>query len=106
MQPSFWNLQDKILTQQVVELLDEVVSPVRIEFAHPLDVAQEKSLGQESSQRRLINRGRMLIHHGANLDHWFDQLLRRQDITESQGRVEDLTHCARVDNTTGIIKSL
>jgi hypothetical protein len=23
-----------------------------------------------------------LIHHSANLNHWFEQLLRRQDITQ------------------------
>src|SRR5256886_9617629 len=69
-------------------------------------MTQKKSLGQESSQRRLINRGRVLIHHGANLDHWFDQLLRRQDITQAQGWVEDLTHCACVDDTAGVIEPL
>src|SRR5258707_8357755 len=69
-------------------------------------MTQEKSFGQESSQRRLINRGRMLIHHGANLDHRFDQLLRREDITQAQGWVEDLTHCACVDDTAGVIEPL
>src|SRR5437016_10736391 len=48
----------------------------------------------------------MLVHHSANLDHWLDQLLRRQDIPQPQRRVEDLTHCARVDNTAGVIKPL
>src|SRR4029450_7561853 len=48
----------------------------------------------------------MLIHYCPNLNHWFDQLLRRQHITQSQGAVEDLTHRARINNTTGVIKSL
>src|SRR6266513_1933797 len=106
MQPGFRNFQDKVIAQQVVELFDKEFSSVRILLPHPLDVTEEKSLGQESSQRRLINRGRMLVHHGANLDHWFDQLLRCQDITQSQGGVEDLAHRACVDNATRVIKSL
>src|SRR5438132_3993062 len=48
----------------------------------------------------------MLVHHCTNFDHWVDQLLRRQNITQSQGGVEDLSHCACVDNTACIIKPL
>src|SRR6266705_4093599 len=48
----------------------------------------------------------MLIHPCPNLDHRFDQLLRREDITQPQGWVEDLTHCARVDNATGVVEPL
>src|SRR6267143_833995 len=106
MQPSFRNFQNKVLTQQAVELLHEVFSPIRIQFSHALDVAQEESLGQESSQRCLINRGRMLVHHSTNFDHWLDQLLRRKNVTQSQGGIEDLTHCACVDNTAGVIQPL
>src|SRR5437899_10699441 len=48
----------------------------------------------------------MLVHDSANLDHRFDQMLRSQDITQPQGWVEDLTHGACVDNTTGVIEAL
>src|SRR5439155_11106630 len=48
----------------------------------------------------------MLIHHGANLDHRFDQLFRRQDITQAQGWIKNLTHCARVDDAASVIKPL
>src|SRR6266478_940342 len=48
----------------------------------------------------------MLIHHGPNLDHWFNQLLWRQDITQPQGWIENLAHRARVDDTTHIIEAL
>lgn len=106
MQTSFWNFQNKVLTQQIVELFDKVFSSVGVQFSHPLDVTQEKPLGEESGQRCLINRGGMLVHHRANFDHWFDQLFWRQDVTQAQGGIEDLTHCACVDNTTGVIKTL
>src|SRR6266550_3236314 len=48
----------------------------------------------------------MLIHDSANLDHRFDQLLRCEDVAQAQGRVENLTHCAGVDDTTGVIEPL
>src|SRR5437016_11179978 len=48
----------------------------------------------------------MLIHHGSDFEHWFDQLFWRQDITQAQGRIEDLTHSAGVDNTSSVIKPL
>src|SRR5437588_3928325 len=48
----------------------------------------------------------MLIHHRADFNHRFYQLLRRQDITQAQGWIEYLTHCARVDDPAGVIESL
>src|SRR6266516_6463553 len=48
----------------------------------------------------------MLIHHSANLDYRFDQLLRCEDITQAQGWVEDLAHGAGVDDAPGVIESL
>src|SRR5438093_3799582 len=48
----------------------------------------------------------MLIHHGSDLEHWFDQLFWRQDITQAQGGIENLTHSACVDNTSSVIKPL
>src|SRR5437763_16619492 len=48
----------------------------------------------------------MLIHHSANLDHRFDQLFRRQDITQAQGWIKNLAHCARVDDAASVIEPL
>src|SRR6266478_7362867 len=48
----------------------------------------------------------MLIHHSANLDYRFDQLLRCEDVTQAQGWVEDLAHGAGVDDAPGVIESL
>src|SRR5438067_13642561 len=69
-------------------------------------MTQEISLGQESSQRRLINRRRMLIHYRANLDHRINQLFRREQISDAQGWVKDLAHCSGVDHAAGIIEPL
>jgi len=59
MQPSFWNFQDKILTQQVLNCSIKVFSPVRIEFRIRLMWLRKNPSVRNSSQRRLINRGRM-----------------------------------------------
>src|SRR5207249_11644525 len=48
----------------------------------------------------------ILIHHSANLDYRFDQLLRCEDVTQAQGWVEDLAHGAGVDDAPGVIESL
>src|SRR5438552_13320672 len=48
----------------------------------------------------------MLIHHSANLDHRFDQLFRRQDITQAQGWIKNLAHGACVDDTTRVVQAL
>src|SRR6266568_4011416 len=48
----------------------------------------------------------MLVHDRTNFNHRFDQLLGRQDITQPRGRIQDLAHCAGVDNTPGVIEPL
>src|SRR4029077_16129025 len=48
----------------------------------------------------------MLVHHGANFNHRFDQLMWRDDITQPQRWVQDLAHRARVDNTPHIVQAL
>src|SRR5215470_9776936 len=48
----------------------------------------------------------MLIHHCANFYHRLDQLIWRQNVSESQRRVEDFTECAGVDDTAAIIETL
>src|SRR5215472_15859049 len=69
-------------------------------------MGQEESLGQESSQCRLIDCGRVLVHYSPNFNHWFDQLLWRHDIPQSQRRVQDLAHSTRIDNATHTIQAL
>jgi hypothetical protein len=36
-------------------LFDEEISSLGIDFSHPLDVTQEKALGDKTRQRRLID---------------------------------------------------
>src|SRR5436309_15132248 len=48
----------------------------------------------------------MLVHHRANLNHRFDELMWRDDITQPQGWVQNLAHRARVNDTTNIIQAL
>ena len=69
-------------------------------------MSEEKSLGQESGQRRLIDGRGVLVHDRPNLDHRFDQLMWRDDITQSQRWVQDLAHRAGVDDATDIIQAL
>src|SRR5438876_5986166 len=48
----------------------------------------------------------MLVHHRPNLNHRFDQLVWRDDITQPQRWVQDLAHRAGVDDATYIIQAL
>ena len=71
-QASFRHLQSKYATKQLVELFDEAIPPLGIDFSHPFDVTEEKSLGDKSRQRGLINRGRMHVHCTADLCNRID----------------------------------
>src|ERR1051326_6439501 len=48
----------------------------------------------------------MLVHHCSNLNHWFDQLMWRDDIAQAQRRVQDLAHRACINHTPHIIQAL
>src|SRR5436190_12975704 len=48
----------------------------------------------------------MLVHHRPNLNHRFDQLMWRDDITQPQRWVQDLAQRARIDDATHIIQAL
>jgi hypothetical protein len=87
-------------------LLDEEISPLGIYFSHPFDVTEEKTLGDKSRQRRLVDRGRVLIHRAANLDQRIDQRLWRNDVAQTQRGTENLTHRSRVNHPAGIIHAL
>jgi len=67
-QSGFGNLQSETFTKQFIELFDEEVASFRIDFSHTLDVTQEKAFRDKTRQRRLIDRGRMLIHRTADFD--------------------------------------
>ena len=102
----FRNLKNEMLTEQFVEFLAEELSPFGIEFSHPFDVAQEKSFRYESSEGCLINGGRVLIHYATDLGYGIYQLLWCNEIAQPQGGIKNFTHRSRVDDSTGIIKSL
>ena len=69
-------------------------------------MAQEKSLSDESRQRGLINRGRVLIHRAPDLDQRIDQLLWCNDVAQTQRGVKNLTHRSGVNHVAGVIESL
>src|SRR6266550_1249955 len=48
----------------------------------------------------------MLIGDRPDLDYWLYQLLRRQNITEAQGWIENFAHCPGVNNAARVIESL
>src|SRR5260370_33300021 len=95
-----------MITEQLVKLFDKEISSFRIQFPHPFNVAQEKPLSDESCQRCLVDRGRVLIHRTPNFSHRIDQLLRHNDIAETQGGIKNFTHRPRVNHTTGVVQSL
>jgi len=57
MQSGFRYLQNKMVREQLVELLDEKFPPIGVELSHPLDMTQEISVGDETGERCLIDRG-------------------------------------------------
>jgi len=83
-----------------VEFSDEELSPISIEFSHPFDMAEEKSFRDESSEGRLVNRGRVLIYHAPDLGQRIYQLFWRNETAQTQGGMEDLGHRPRVDHST------
>src|SRR4030095_16956648 len=66
----------------------------------------EKTLGDKSCQRRLVDRRRVLIHGAADLDKRIDQRLRRNDVTQTQRRTKNLAHRSRVNHPAGVIDPL
>lgn len=85
-------------SEQFVELLDEKISPVGIEFSHSLDMAQKISFGKETGERGLVDRRRMLIHDGPDPDYRLDQLFRGQQVAQPQRGIENLAQGARIND--------
>src|ERR1041385_4651235 len=48
----------------------------------------------------------MLVHHRADLDHWLDQLVGRENITKPQRRIKNLAQRAGVDDAAAVIETL
>src|SRR6266487_1823311 len=69
-------------------------------------MAQEKSLGDETRKRSLVNRRRVLIHCAADFDQRIDQLLWRNDVAQPQGRIKNFTHRSGVNDPAEIVDSL
>src|SRR4029077_14571742 len=69
-------------------------------------MAQEKSFINETRKRGLINRRRVLVHCATDFDQRIDQLLRRKDVAQPQGRIKNFTHRPRVNHPAEIDDSL
>ena len=61
------DLEGKAVTEQFIELLDEHVAPLGINFPHPSDVTEIKAFRDETSEGGLIDRRGVLVHGGAEL---------------------------------------
>src|SRR5262245_32371226 len=105
-QTGFGNLQSETVTKQLIKLFDEEISPVRINPSHSLDMTEEKALGDKTRKRCLFNRRRVLVHGTSDFHKRIDQLLWREDVSQAQGRTKNLTHCTRVNHSTGVIDPL
>src|SRR5439155_2750001 len=105
-QSGFRNLQSETVTKQLIELFDEEVSPLGIDFSHPLDVTQEKALGDETRKCRLVDRRRVLIHRTADLGQRINQRLWRNDVSQTQRGTKNLAHRSRVNHSAGVVDPL
>src|SRR5205823_8563842 len=77
-----------------------------IEFAHAFHMADEKSVGDETRQASLMNRGGVLVHESARLDEGVDKLGRCDQKTEAQRWVKDLAHTASINHPAGVVQTL
>ena len=77
-------MKDESIAEQSIEFFDEELSSVGINLSHAFDMAEEKSFINETSKRGLINGGRVLVHRAADFGHRIAQLLRPNDIAQSQ----------------------
>src|SRR5206468_652185 len=98
--------QSETVSKQLIELFDEEISSLGIDFSYPLDVAQEKALGDKTRQRRLIDWGRVLIHRTADLDQRIDQRFWRNDVAQTQRGTKNLAHRSRVNHSAGVVDPL
>src|SRR5262245_52096421 len=69
-------------------------------------MAQEKSFGDETRQRSLINRRGVLVHDSSHLDECVDKLWRCDQKPETQRWIKDLAHRAGINHAAGMIQTL
>src|SRR5215471_662049 len=105
-QTGFWNLQSETVTKQLIKLLDEEISPLRIDPSHSFDMTKEKALGDKTRKRRLFDRRRVLVHGTSDFHKRIDQLLWGNDVPQAQRRTQNLAHCTRINHSIGPIDSL
>src|SRR6266436_6922977 len=105
-QSGFRNLQSETVTKQLIELFNEEISSLGIDFSHPLDVTEEKALGDKTRQRRLVDRRRVLVHRTADLDQRIDQRLWGNDVAQAQRGTKNLAHRSRVNHSAGVVDPL
>src|SRR5262249_48276345 len=101
MQAGWRYFQIEIVAQPFLELFDKEEAPLSIEFADPFHMAEEKSFCDETRQRSLINRWRVLVHDSAHLDQSVNKLWRCDQKNEAQRWIEDLAHTGGIKNPPG-----
>src|SRR5262249_42290821 len=106
MQAGWRYFQIEIVAQPFLELFDKEEAPLSIEFADPFHMAEEKSFCDETRQRSLINRWRVLVHDSAHLDQSVNKLWRCDQKTEAQRWIEDLAHTGGKKNPSRIFPNL
>ena len=104
--PASGTCKVKTVTKQLIELFDEEIAPLGIDFSHPFNVTQEKALGDKTRERRLVDGGRVLIHRTADLDQRIDQRLWCNDVAQTQSGTKNFAHRACVNHSTGVIDPL
>src|SRR6478736_10279374 len=98
--------QIKIVAKPFLELFDKEYAALSIEFAQAFHVTEEKSFGDETRQRSLINRWGVLVHDSAHLDEGVDKLWRCDQKTEAQRWVKDFAHSTGINHPAGIVQTL
>src|SRR5437867_769775 len=106
MQAGVGRLDSEIFAEQTIEFFEKEIASIGVEFPHLLDVTEEKPFGDKSREGRLVDGRGMLVHDRANLDHWFDQLFRREQVAQAQRGTKNLAHRAGVNYPAGIIEPL
>src|SRR5262245_15848659 len=69
-------------------------------------MAEEKSFGDETRQRSLINRRGVLVHDSSHLDECVDKLWWCDQKPETQRWIKDLAHRAGINHAAGMVQTL
>src|SRR5437870_12526346 len=93
-------------TEQLIKLFDEEIASLGIDFSHPLDVTQEKALGDETRKCGVVDRSRVLIHRTAELGQRINQRLWRNDVSQTQRGTKILAHRSPVNHSADVADTL